>query len=148
MGFSALPIETEEKMQAGSGALRPGSGRIGGIGMGITMLYLTNSPILPLPRGTTNASILASVITLEEARKFLAEVGEFTSAIGHKATADALSLLLGIQIPVNRVQIVLDPRDQILAFSLHGRLEEGKVITDVQEILDIGLTITYILRLP
>jgi hypothetical protein len=110
------------------------------------MIYVTNSPIVPLSRGTKDALIRASEVSLEEARGLLAG-REFVSAVGHQSTADALSLLLGIKVPFNRTQVFLGPGDQLLAFSLLRRLEEGRVITNVEEILSIGFTFTLFERL-
>jgi len=128
-------------MQAELGVLRPGSGRME-VG---DMLYITNTPILPLARGTKDALIRASEIPLEEARKLVKE--GFVSAVGHQATAEALSLLLQVPVPFNRVQVFLGPGDRILAFSLNKRLEEGKVITNVEELFNIGFTFLLFERL-
>ncbi|MGC8647172.1 MAG: STIV orfB116 family protein, partial [Thermoplasmata archaeon] len=87
----------------------------------------------------------ASFIEVEEARRLVAE--GFTSAIGHQATAEALTLLLGIPVPVNRVQVFLEPGDSLLAFSLRERLPEGKIITNVEELFNIGFDFLLIRRL-
>ena len=109
------------------------------------MVFLTNTPIIPLPRGTKDALIRASEVSLEEARSLVK--GGFVSAVGHQATADALTLLLQVPVPFNRVQVFLGPGDSILAFSLAKRLEEGRVITSVEELLSIGFTFTLFQRL-
>ncbi len=68
----------------------------------------------------------------------------FISAIGHQATADALSLLLGVQVPVNRIQVSLNPGDDAIVLSLNKRLQEGQVIKSVDELNLIGYTLYYV----
>lgn len=51
------------------------------------------------------------------------------SAIGHEATAQAASELLGIAIPVNRIQYVQGAYDIALCLKIKGRLPEGVVLT-------------------
>jgi len=51
------------------------------------------------------------------------------SAIGHEATASIVSERLGVQVPVNRVQIKLNEGDCVYVFQLLQRLPEGKVLS-------------------
>ena len=53
----------------------------------------------------------------------------FTSAVGHEATASLMSELTGINIPVNRVAIKMQPGDIAVVFRLLTRLPEGKVLS-------------------
>ncbi len=53
----------------------------------------------------------------------------FVSAVGHSASADMMSKLLGIVIPVNRLHISMEPGDRALILRLMQRLPEGKVLT-------------------
>lgn len=110
---------------------------IGEIGM---TLYVTNAPIIPLPQGA-NMIIRAREITLEQAKDLVKSHymnGTLQSAVGHQATADLLTRVLGITIPMNRVEIYLGLYDSILAFSLNRRLREGEVITDISKLEEIG----------
>lgn len=67
------------------------------------------------------AIIRADEITVEEVRKL-----ELESAIGHQDTANVLSNMLGQLLPVNRVNIQLQPGDSIIVAQLQGgRLPEG-----------------------
>ncbi|MGC9123943.1 MAG: STIV orfB116 family protein [Thermoplasmata archaeon] len=108
------------------------------------MLFLTNAPILPLPEKTREATIIASLISLDEA-KSLVKGREFVSAVGHQSTAEALSLLLEVPVPFNRAQVFLQEGDEILAFSLKARIPEGKVL-NLEELLQVGFTFTLIKR--
>ncbi len=83
--------------------------------------YLLNSPIIPNP-GTYKLSD----VSLEEAGNIAFGA---VSAIGHQATASYLSKLLGMEIPVNRMAISMQPGDLALVFRVEGRLPEGKVLT-------------------
>ena len=53
----------------------------------------------------------------------------FQSAIGHAATAQVLTTLLGVEVSVNRVAVTLQPGDTLIVFQLQGRLEEGRVLS-------------------
>jgi len=72
--------------------------------------------------------IKASPITLEEAKSLLQQ--GFVSAVGHEATAKVLSVLLGTDVPFNRVQIAITGGDVIISFQFLVRLPEGKVLGD------------------
>jgi hypothetical protein len=63
---------------------------------------------------------------LDEAKVLVAD--GFESAIGHAGTAQILSLLLGIDVPVNRVAITMQPGDQALVLRLLERLPEGSIL--------------------
>jgi len=103
------------------------------------MLYILNSAILPLKEGEEYL-ITARQISIQEAKEIL-EKEHFTSAVGHKATAELLTKILGVEIPFNRIQIELQLGDKVIAFLLKKRLEEGKVIETVEELNQIGYTL-------
>lgn len=52
------------------------------------------------------------------------------SVIGHKATADVLSQMLGFQVSENRVNYTAEDGDIIAVFIPGVRLEEGKILTE------------------
>ena len=89
-----------------------------------------------------NTSILTSYgtfdfqpISLEKAKE-LVKVNEIISAIGHAATADILSDLLGIEVKANRIEFVQSIDESALIFKLKSRIPEGKVLnrTEIEEI--------------
>ena len=100
------------------------------------MLYIVNAPILPLKPGG-KYWVYARQISLDEVIVLLKSQG-FISAIGHEATARLLTDLLGIEIPMNRIQIQLGVGDEVIAFTLRRRLPEGKVIYSPEELEEIG----------
>lgn len=61
----------------------------------------------------------------------------FVSAVGHESTAAIMSELLGVQVPVNRVQVAPVPGDKLLCFKLKKRAPEG-VILSKSEINELG----------
>ena len=66
---------------------------------------------------------------LDVVRLFLGT--DFVSAVGHQATASALSKILGINIPANRVSINMAENDMLIVFQLAlGRLPPGKELTE------------------
>jgi len=74
-------------------------------------------------------------LTLEQARELVQE--GFNSAVGHQSTCDVLETLLGVEVPMNRVQYSQGVGDVALVFKLNGRPEEGKILS-AQEIEQIG----------
>jgi hypothetical protein len=86
-------------------------------------MYVLNTPLL-----TNWGTFLYGQITIEQAKKLLQK--PFTSAIGHEGTATLLSKLLGIEIPVNRVAIKMQPGDRAVVFQVLQRLPEGAVLTE------------------
>jgi hypothetical protein len=72
-------------------------------------------------------------INLEEAKASLSN--GFISAIGHPTTAAALSKILGINVPANRITIALEPGSTLIVFQLAlGRLAPGQELSE-QEIV-------------
>jgi len=99
------------------------------------MLYILNTATLPLKEGEKYI-IKARQVSVQQVREML-EKEYYTSAIGHQATAQLLTNILGQEIPFNRIQIQLQPGDRLLAFLLKKRLEEGRVIKTVEELEEI-----------
>jgi len=87
------------------------------------MLYVLNSPIL-----TSFGFYSYKPLSLAEAIELLKQ--GFVSAVGHEATASFLSQLTGVQIPVNRVQVKMQPGDRAIVFQVLQRLPEGKVLSE------------------
>lgn len=50
------------------------------------------------------------------------------SAIGHQGTAEVLSLLTGLEIPMNRIQATMDPGDKAIVFKPKTRILEGTIL--------------------
>ena len=86
------------------------------------MIYVLNSAIL-----TSHGKYYFFPLSTAGARRRL-EKG-FVSAVGHEATAEVLSRLLGVKVPVNRARIQMQPGDEAVVFRLHERLPEGKVLS-------------------
>lgn len=87
------------------------------------MLYLLNTAILT----AFGEFRFSGPISAEEAKRRL--TGGFQSAIGHAASADFLSAMLAIEVPVDRSTITMEPGDRALVLRLRGRLPEGAVLT-------------------
>ncbi len=69
-------------------------------------------------------------ISAETVKLFLINQS-FISTIGHVATANALSKILGINVPANRTTITMSEGDLLIVFQLSmGRLPPGKELTE------------------
>jgi len=81
-------------------------------------------------------------IGVEEAKRLL-EGREFISAVGHESTAEVISKVLGMKIPVNRIRITLNEGDEAVVFQLHGRPPEGKILS-AEEIEQVGFSFYHV----
>jgi hypothetical protein len=111
------------------------------------------------PLAILNTSILTAYglhrydkVTLQDAVKLINRYRQvrpyepILSAVGHQATADVLTELLGTPISYNRIYFVQRPRQEALVFKLRGRIEEGQKLTRT-EIDEIGYDLGVIIRL-
>lgn len=104
-------------------------------------LALLNTSIL-----TTGGVYSLVDMELEGARQLVAEnIENLDSAVGHKATAEVMTTLLGTDIPVNRQVFTQKVGQQALVFKLNGRPEEGKVLT-VSDLEQMGYKFQLLTR--
>lgn len=103
-------------------------------------ILLLNAAVL-----TANGTFKLSNIALEDVKEMLNEEN-IMSAIGHSATADIMSELVGITIPVNRIQAKQESGQNAIIFKLLKRPEEGKILNR-EEIEEIGYEFLLLERL-
>ena len=84
------------------------------------MRYILNSAVITAP-GTYRYQL----ITLDELREWI-HAGRYESTIGYEETAEALSLLTGEKIPVNRRLIEMEVGDEALVFRLTKRVQDPR----------------------
>lgn len=103
-------------------------------------VLLLNAAVL-----TANGTFRLSNIALEDVKNMLTEEN-IMSAIGHNATADIMSELVGIAIPTNRIQAKQEAGQRAIIFKLLKRPEEGKILNR-EEIEEIGYEFLLLERL-
>jgi hypothetical protein len=95
-------------------------------------VHIMNSLIIPtVARGNEAPAVYhAHSLGVGVERARLAVSWGFRSAIGHASTAAAVSVLLGIDCPIERRQVHMEPGDKALVFRLQPgtRLPEGAVL--------------------
>jgi hypothetical protein len=64
-------------------------------------------------------------ISTEEAKALCAQADEYGSAIGHSGAAEAISALLGVGCPVNRIQYEQPVGEHVIVIKLLARMPEG-----------------------
>ncbi len=102
-------------------------------------IYLLNTPILT-SYGTWQ---FAGPISIEQAQAHLAT--GFKSAIGHEASAQFLSQLLGINVAMNRITVTMQAGDSALVLRIKTRLPEGKLLSP-EEITSIPYELALLTR--
>lgn len=83
-------------------------------------------------------------LTVDEAQNFVTS-GDFTSAIGYAETAQVLSEIVGVEVPVNRILVDLMPGDQALVIRAKGGYrfnpaDKGNLTPDfIRDHIELGL---------
>lgn len=95
---------------------------------------------------TTDGTYAIHTITLEEAKELVAAAPGLDSAVGHPSTAEILTELLGVEVPLNRQQFAQQPGQKALVFKLDGRPKEGMELSR-QQLEEIGFTFKVLERL-
>ena len=75
--------------------------------------YILNSAVITSP-----GEYSYRLISVDEARGWLAREEGYISTIGYEQTSAALERLTGHRVPVNRVTIEMQPGDEALVFRL------------------------------
>ena len=95
-------------------------------------LYLLNTTVIPCGSdGIWDVKTLA----LGSARALLAHSSPatvYTSAVGHESTACIMAELLGVQVPVDRIQVEPKVGDMLLCFKLKQRAPEGVILNRLE----------------
>ncbi|SCY90664.1 YddF family protein [Alkaliphilus peptidifermentans] len=94
---------------------------------------------------TTNGLYLVKDIGVNEAKSYIKDNG-YISAIGHEATAEIMSELFKIHIPMNRIQFYQEVGQLAIVFKLNNRPPEGAILNR-GEIEDIGYSLKLMERL-
>lgn len=103
-------------------------------------VVLFNGPVC-----TAEGLYRVSELDFEEARRLVCRWG-FESAVGHVASAEVLSAVLGVPVPMNRVDYVQKAGQMAIALKLNKRPEEGRILT-VAEIYAVGFCLQLLERL-
>lgn len=82
------------------------------------MLKLMNSAMMPVP-----GTYIAKRITPDEAKSILQKHERFESYIGYPDTAKYMARILGVDVPVNRLQTTLEDGDEVLVCRLKYRVQ-------------------------
>ena len=96
-------------------------------------ILLLSTPVL-----VVDGTYRLSSISVDEARELLKD--GFLSAVGHQATADVLSELLGIHVPMNRITLGKEhfqEGQKAVVLKLLKRPPEGAIL-DAKQIKECG----------
>jgi len=99
-------------------------------------VYLLSTGYVPVQMDRHGKIVLVQrIVSTQEAKQLLSN--GFISAVGHQSTAEIMSVVLGIPVPYNRVQVYLEPGDEAVCFVLRTRLPEGRVLSK-EELQQLG----------
>lgn len=106
-----------------------------------------NQPVAVLNTSivTADGTFVLQTIGLEEAKALAADPVGILSAVGHESTAQILTELLGVEVPVNRINFAQQQGQVALVFKLHGRPQEGQILS-AEEIEAIGYSFKKLTR--
>ncbi len=93
---------------------------------------------------TTNGLYRIEDIDINSAKRYILQNG-FVSAIGHEATAEIMSEVLGFNIKMNRIQFHQEVGQIAIVFKLNERPPEGEVLNR-EEIERIGYSFKLMKR--
>ncbi len=93
---------------------------------------------------TTNGLYRIEDIDIDSAKRYILQNG-FVSAIGHEATAEIMSEVLGFNIKMNRIQFHQEVGQIAIVFKLNERPPEGEVLNR-EEIERIGYSFKLMKR--
>ena len=96
------------------------------------MIYLLNTTVIP---NEAYGIWDCKEISQSEAEWYASKT--FTSAVGHESTAEIMSTILRVTVPVNRISVAPNEGDQLLCFKLNQRAPEG-VILSKEQIEELG----------
>jgi uncharacterized protein ORF117 len=105
--------------------------------------------------GLLNTSIITTTgtykmvdLTLAQAKDLAqANKDNLLSAIGHSATADVLTKLLGVDVPANRIVFSQDVGQQAIVLKMRGRLPDDVKDLTVDDMQQIGFDLFLLTRL-
>ena len=102
-------------------------------------LGILNTPIV-----TADGTFEVKTIDLNTAKTLVA-TNDLDSAIGYQSTADVMSTLLGVNVPMNRQEFYQKIGQQVLVFKLNKRLPERKIMS-AAEIEEMGYSFKLMTR--
>ena len=105
----------------------------------MTALAILNTTI-----ATTDGVFEVKTIDLDTA-KALVTSNSLDSAVGHQSTADVMTTLLGVNVPMNRQEFVQKIGQQALVFKLNKRPQEGHIMS-AAEIEEMGYSFKLMTR--
>jgi len=94
---------------------------------------------------TTNGLYRISDIDIYSAKQLVQE-HNIISAIGHKATAEIMTELLGVDIISNRIQFKQEITQIAIVFKLNERPSEGAILSK-KEVLKVGYELKLMERI-
>jgi uncharacterized protein ORF117 len=99
--------------------------------------------------GLLNTSIITTTGTYKMVDLTLAQANKdnLLSAIGHSATADVLTKLLGVDVPANRIVFSQDIGQQAIVLKMRGRLPDDVKDLTIDDMHQIGFDLFLLTRL-
>lgn len=144
-GFNTVALETvaavlKQYLQDGENRLAS-NGERGWVDLGNTYpIAIFNGPVC-----TTNGLYRISDLGVEEAKELIARHG-FESAVGHEASAQVLSAILEVEVPMKRIEYSQAVGQKAIALKLNVRPPEGQILS-AEEMFKVGFELKLLERI-
>lgn len=144
-GFNTVALETvaavlKQYLQDGENRLA-NNGERGWVDLGNTYpIAIFNGPVC-----TTNGLYRISDLGVEEAKELIVRHG-FESAVGHEASAQVLSAILEVEVPMNRIEYFQAVGQKAIALKLNVRPPEGQILS-AEEMFKVGFELKLLERI-
>jgi len=111
---------------------------------GVRRRIMKKITFMNVPLCTVEGTFRMTEITVAQAKELCQQADELGSAIGHQGAADAIKMLLGVEVSVNRIQYEQNISEDVIVIKLMSRMPEGCGNLTLEQMNDIGFKFFFL----